>query len=104
MDDSTTYPWPRYPPIVRAFAGDSTITNLWATGLCLLLRGGAPAEHGSACPRELIPGGPQRSRRRPRQGRVGERLVGPFGRTRWTLDSKATSRSSSPPRRDRCWG
>src|SRR4051812_48118711 len=32
MEDSTTYPWPRDPPIVRAFAGDSTITNLWATG------------------------------------------------------------------------
>src|SRR5690242_15071805 len=28
MDASTTYPGPRYPPIVLAFAGDSTITSL----------------------------------------------------------------------------
>ena len=37
IEDSTTYPWPRYPPIVRAFAGDSTITNLCATACLFLL-------------------------------------------------------------------
>ena len=31
IEDSTTYPEPRYPPMVRAFAGDSTMTNLCAT-------------------------------------------------------------------------
>ena len=27
MLDSTTYPWPRYPAMVRALAGDSTMTS-----------------------------------------------------------------------------
>nr|WP_258562777.1 SigE family RNA polymerase sigma factor [Nocardioides sp. MAH-18] len=37
-----------------------------------MLRGGVPADHGSACPAELVLRGPQRSRRRPRHRRVGE--------------------------------
>ncbi len=48
MEDSTTYPGPRYPPIVRAFAGDSTITNLCATGVDapFLLGSGPEGAHG----------------------------------------------------------
>src|SRR5680860_1829320 len=37
MEDSTTYPGPRYPEMVRALAGDSTMTSLCATAWLLIL-------------------------------------------------------------------
>jgi hypothetical protein len=39
MDDSTTKSRPRYPAMVRALAGDSTMTSLLTEGLFFLLAG-----------------------------------------------------------------